>query len=449
MLDVDERKPLVSDNSFVNEVGGDENEHEPPPEGGWGWVVVFAAFLVICVLDGVGYSFGIFLLPLLNDGVTDSRGLLSMAGSLQVGCYGFSSPLVVWLEGRVGARKCCMLGALVSSVGLLVASFATDILTLFFGYSIVTGLGFGLMYLPACCIPSQHFTRRRSLATGLVLCAAGVGTFVVAPLAQELLATWGWRGSMRGLSLLCLSCVACGAVITPGLHGKEGRPGVDPAQANEASGCLSKVLGAGLASSHLLPVFFLCSLADVLASCALYVPFAHLPPAAEAKGLTPTQGAMLVSTIGLTNTIGRVVAGWLADQPCISPLIMTCSVVSAATPIVYIFAGCEYFWEYALLAAMFGFLTGCWVSIAPATLMDLLGANLLTHAFGFLSFFRGFAALSGPPLAGAIVDYTGCSGDALLVSGGIFTLSSLTYVVTIFVHRALVKAEARAGYQAI
>ena len=201
MNDVNEKKPLISDNTSLNE-SSKENEvpNEPLPEGGWGWVVVIAAFLVICVLDGVGYSFGIFLLPLLNDKIADSRGILSMAGSLQVGfitkfsrfqclyfqvgCYGFSSPFVAYLVSRFGARKCCMLGAVVSAIGLLTASFATGIVTLILGYSIITGLGFGLMYLPACCIPSQHFTVRRSLATGLVLCAAGVGTFVVAPLAQ-------------------------------------------------------------------------------------------------------------------------------------------------------------------------------------------------------------------------------------------------------------------------
>ena len=42
----------------------------------------------------------------------------------------------------------------------------------------------------------------RSLATSVVLCAAGVGTFLVAPLAQAMLDTWGWRGAMRGLALL-------------------------------------------------------------------------------------------------------------------------------------------------------------------------------------------------------------------------------------------------------
>merc|ERR1712098_787498 len=85
----------------------------------------------------------------------------------------------------------------------------------------------------------------------------------------------------------------------------------------------------------------------------------------------------------------------------------TCSVVSGVAPLVYVFSVCTQLWEYIVLAAFFGFLTGCWVSVAPATLTDLLGANLLTQAFGFLSFFRGFAALSGPPIAGAVVDVTG------------------------------------------
>ena len=42
----------------------------------------------------------------------------------------------------------------------------------------------------------------RSLATSVVLCAAGVGTFLVAPLAQTMLDIWGWRGAMRGLAAL-------------------------------------------------------------------------------------------------------------------------------------------------------------------------------------------------------------------------------------------------------
>ena len=74
----------------------DENEHssserregdvEDKSPGIWrGWLVVVCSFLCVCVLDGVGYSFGVFFDPLLHDlGADQGRGLLSIAGSLQV-----------------------------------------------------------------------------------------------------------------------------------------------------------------------------------------------------------------------------------------------------------------------------------------------------------------------------------------------------------------------------
>jgi len=444
-----EREPLLgSQDQGQKPSDGEASPESPPPEGGWGWVVVFAAFYVVVVLDGIGYSFGVFLVPLLDDHVGDGRGITSMAGSLQVAMYGFSSPFVAALKNKFGARVCCMTGAVVSASGLMIASFASGIKTLIAGYSVITGLGFGLMYLPACVISSEHFTVRRALATGLVLCAAGVGTFVVAPAAQAMLDVWGWQGSMRGLACICLSCVFCGAVMTPGLHGRpSGQRPSGPV--SSSGGCLARLVGAGLAASPLLPVFFLVAFADVLASCSLYIPYAHLPSAAEESGLTPEEGAALVSIIGLINTMGRILAGWLADQPCVSPLVMTTLVVSGAAPLLYIFSVCNMMWNYALVAAVFGLFTGMWVSVAPATLTDLLGVDLLAQAFGFLSFFRGFAALSGPPIAGASVDGTGSPSVALIVAGGIMTGAAVIYIVTIGVNKKLTRIGAGGSGQAV
>lgn len=180
------------DTSLLERENQEEDKRRDRREGGWGWVVVLASFLCVFVLDGIGYSFGVFLEPLLVD-IGEGRGVLSMAGSMQVGVYGFSSPFVAKIVNKYGERRPCMVGAVISAAGLLVASFATGIWTLLLGYSVITGLGFGLMYLPSVVIVSKHFLVRRSLATGIVLCAAGVGTFVVAPLAQFMLEQWGWK----------------------------------------------------------------------------------------------------------------------------------------------------------------------------------------------------------------------------------------------------------------
>ena len=55
-----------------------------PPDGGWGWVVVFASFMIHVIADGVVYSFGIFYVEFL-DYFKSGRGATSWVGSLVPG----------------------------------------------------------------------------------------------------------------------------------------------------------------------------------------------------------------------------------------------------------------------------------------------------------------------------------------------------------------------------
>ena len=52
-------------------------------DGGLGWLVVFACFLTTFVLDGIGYSFGMFMKPLMHEMKESNFGVASI-GSVQV-----------------------------------------------------------------------------------------------------------------------------------------------------------------------------------------------------------------------------------------------------------------------------------------------------------------------------------------------------------------------------
>ena len=86
-----------------------------------------------------------------------------------------------------------MFGVLLSTTGLLLAALyiqlSTDpsIVVLYLTIGLLTGLGFGLMYLPAMDIVQHFFTRRLGLAMGLACCGSGLGQFVVAPLLHLIL----------------------------------------------------------------------------------------------------------------------------------------------------------------------------------------------------------------------------------------------------------------------
>ena len=55
-----------------------------PPDGGWGWVVVFASFIAHCIADGCAFSFGIFYMT-LKDSFNESDAKTSLVGSIFAG----------------------------------------------------------------------------------------------------------------------------------------------------------------------------------------------------------------------------------------------------------------------------------------------------------------------------------------------------------------------------
>ena len=68
--------------------------------------------------------------------------------------YCLSGPLVGALVTTHGCRPVCVTGAVLAALGLLAGSFAPSLSILIWCYSVVTGLGFGLTYLPSMTVTS-------------------------------------------------------------------------------------------------------------------------------------------------------------------------------------------------------------------------------------------------------------------------------------------------------
>ena len=92
-----------------------------------------------------------------------------------------SGPLVASLTSRLGHRLVTILGVTIASLGLLTAAVyihlipEPNILVLYVSVGIITGLGFGLMYLPAWDIIEVYFDKKLGFATGLAAAGAGIG----------------------------------------------------------------------------------------------------------------------------------------------------------------------------------------------------------------------------------------------------------------------------------
>ncbi|CAH0750630.1 unnamed protein product [Diatraea saccharalis] len=189
------------------------SEHSPQiPDGGWGWVVVAASFLVATVADGLAFSYG-----LINEKFVtyfeQSEAKTSVIGSLFISVPLIAGPAMSALVDRYGCKNMTILGGIASTIGFVAASFSNSVEVLCVTFGLMAGLGMGLLYVTAVVSIAYWFEKRRNLAVGLGSCGVGFGTFVYAPLTTYLLDEFGWRGTLLLLAGTVLNVCVCGAVM--------------------------------------------------------------------------------------------------------------------------------------------------------------------------------------------------------------------------------------------
>jgi len=410
-----------------------DDDLPPPPNGGWGWVVVAASFFCLCVLDGISYTFGMFLAPLMED-MECGRSGVSAAGSLQIAVYSLTSLVTARLVPRYGSRTVCIIGALTAAVGLIVASFSNNMVSLIASYSFITGVGFGFMYVPSVVAVAQHFTTKQALALGICVCGSGMGTFILAPVEQFLLREVGWRWTFICMAGICWICILCGASMTP--VKQQNVPDQQAILTSSSSPscmkkCISMVMSKSLLASPFLSSFLLIAIADCVASTSLYIPFTFLPDEATSSGVSISDASFLIAAIGISSSVGRICSGWLCDRSWCNPAVLTTVVVALASIPLLLFSTISNYTLYLALSCLFGFLTGVWIAATSPLLVKVLGLPLLSPAFGLMTSIQGAAALTGPPLAGAAVDMLGDRGLTMDLAGGIMCVAAILYMITV------------------
>ncbi|XP_043261785.1 uncharacterized protein LOC122402773 isoform X1 [Colletes gigas] len=183
-----------------------------PPDGGWGWVVVAASFMVNLIADGITFSFGVIYVEFLNY-FGEGKSKTAWIGSLFMAMPLLSGPVASFLTDRYGCRRVSIAGSLLATTGFVISSYANSMEVLVFTFGILSGFGLSLCFVAAVVIVAYYFDKKRSFATGLSVCGSGIGTFIFAPVTQYLLAEYGWRGTTLILAGLFLNLAVCGCLM--------------------------------------------------------------------------------------------------------------------------------------------------------------------------------------------------------------------------------------------
>lgn len=86
---------------------------------------------------------------------------------------------------------------------------------------------------------------------------------------------------------------------------------------------------------------------------------------------------------------------------------------------------CQDYASLIVYSIVFGFTIGAYVGLTSVILVDLLGLEKLTNAFGLLLLFQGIASLIGPPFAGLLYDLTQTYKYAFIMAGITIAISGV------------------------
>lgn len=109
-------------------------------------------------------------------------------------------------------RQVTIVGAIFSSSGMILTSFATTMAEFIIFYSICTAIGLGLLYPATFVAIKQYFSKKRGTAVGFSMAGTGVGQMLMPQIVRYLLDAYGYRWATRIIGALCLHGIA-GAIL--------------------------------------------------------------------------------------------------------------------------------------------------------------------------------------------------------------------------------------------
>nr|XP_031827306.1 uncharacterized protein LOC116424707 isoform X1 [Nomia melanderi] len=169
------------------------------PEGGWGHVIVMVTVLVQVICHGLQLGSG----ALLTSSTVKFRENVEHAGwlgAISTGVALLVSPVTIAFCRRKSTRLTAVLGGLVTALGCLFTSFATQFHQLFFSYGTVVGIGVGMTRDCSTLMVAQYFKRRRELVEIFVVSGSGLGIAVMSAFIKGAISKIGWRLGLQAVT---------------------------------------------------------------------------------------------------------------------------------------------------------------------------------------------------------------------------------------------------------
>jgi len=385
----------------------------------YGYIVVAVAFLIMMIMWGTSYSFGVFFKPLLAEfGWT--RAMTSGAYSLCMLLTGLLSIGTGRLTDRFGPRVVVTGCGLFLGLGCLLVSQVSALWQLYLFYGVMIGAGLSGAVVPMVTTVARWFVKRRGMMTGITISGLGMGTLVMPPITNWLISTYGWRTSYIIIGITALVLVTSAAQF---MKRDPAQIGQLPYGGNEVKKDDLNLAAADFSLRQAMQtrqLWLLCTMLFFFGA-SLQIIMVHIVPHATDLEISAASAAIILAIIGGLSTGGRVTMGITGDRIGNKlAFIMSFGLISAA---LFWLLAAKGLWMLYLFAVIFGFGYGGIAVLVSPIVAEQFGLNSLGIILGVVIFSCAIGETIGPVVAGHIFDTTGSYNLAFLICAAVSFIS--------------------------
>jgi len=396
------------------------------PKFFYGYVIVAAAFVMLAVMGGTYFSFGVFFTPLLTE-FDWTRAMTSGAFSICILLEGVLGMVMGRATDRWGPRMVITLCGFLLGLGYLLMSQISALWHFYLLYGVIIGIGLGGLWVPPVSIVVRWFSKRRNMMTGIAVAGTGIGGLITPLIATWLISTYDWR-----LSYVILGSVVLVLVVLSAQFLKR-----DPAQVGqlpygengrEVHGLQLGDNGLSFREAIYTKQLWLVSGLFFCFGFCVFIIMVHLVPHAIELGIPAASAANILAIIGGVSIAGKTIMGAATDRIGTRTGIIIGFILVFATLVWLVIV--RELWMLYLFAIIFAFGYATMVALMSPIIAELFGIRSVGILLGIVNFAATIGCAVGPVLAGWLFDISGSYQLAFLLCAAV---SLIGLIITLFI----------------
>lgn len=361
------------------------------------WIYVVLGIIIMMCL-GTVYSWSVFRLPVertFDIGSTQS-GFPYM---VSLAFYSFFMFLTGKYLDKYSPRIIISIGAFFVALGWILSAYAPNIYVLTITYGVIIGAGVGIAYGVPMTIVSKWFPEKKGLVVGIVLIGFGLSPLITAPLARNLIESYGITKAFITLGISF-------GVIIPLLSYPFRYPTELENKSLETTSVVKKHINdintaEMIKSKNFKGLYFNFIIGTMI---GLMIIGMTSNVGVQLIKLSPKTVALLMSLFAIFNGIGRPIFGLITEKFSLKKAMLISYGLIIIAALLMLAAKEGSLVLFGIAFSILWFNLGGWLAIAPTATMQMYGTKHYSQNYGVVFTAYGIGAIMGVLASGLLLD---------------------------------------------